>query len=55
MENFLCGDQNVMIGVVFEKFSDIQPALISSSFSFEEEDDDHCRMSVPGFTEAEAW
>jgi hypothetical protein len=50
MENSLCGSQSVMIGIVFEKFHDIQPALISISFSFEEEDDGRCRMTEPSFT-----
>jgi hypothetical protein len=38
-----------MIGTVFEKFPDIQPALVSISFSFEKEDDGPCGMSEPSF------
>lgn len=40
----------VMINRVFEKFPDIQPALILISFSSEEEYDGRCRMSELSFT-----
>jgi hypothetical protein len=49
MENFLCRYQNAIIGIVFEKFPDIQPALISISFPFEEVDG-RCIISELSFT-----